>query len=217
MSKFRFNKITTPSAPASGKGDLFYSSDQNPDALTWQDESGNISRIGGTWRASNPSGVSAGFAADTYLAGSKIDTGTIGKWQVNMVYRCTFDMVKTGAGTATPIVVLRIGALGTTGDAAILTFTFGAGTGVIDSGIFTVEASFTSIGSGTSAVVRGYADLKHQLASTGLTSTGTAGYAVLPVLSSGFDSTTSNFIGVSFNGGASFSGTLVSTKAELFA
>lgn len=217
MSRVRFNKIATPSAPAAGKGELFYSSDQNPDSLVWQDESGNLSRVGGVWRASNAAGVGSAFATDTYLAGSKIDIGTIGKWQVNMIYRCVFDMTKTGAGTAAPAVVLRIGALGTVVDAAILTFTFGIGSVNADAGVFTIEASFATIGSGTSATVRGFAELKHQLASTGLTTTGTAGYATIPLLSSGFDSTTSNFIGCSFNGGASFSGTMVSTKAELLA
>src|SRR6184192_1030746 len=66
--------------------------------------------------------VSAGYAADTYVAGSSIVIAA-GDWKVKGIYRCRFDMTKTAAGLATPIITVRIGTAGTTADAAIITFT----------------------------------------------------------------------------------------------
>lgn len=159
--------------------------------------------------------VSAGFAADTYLAGSRMVAPTTG-FLVQSRYVCVFDMVKTAAGTATPIVVVRIGTAGTTADAAILTFTFAAGTAAVDTGTFTVTAHFRTVGSGTIAVMAGTCVCSHALAATGLISTGASGNGQLAVVSSGFDSTVAGLvIGTSFNGGTSFSGTNTIVEAEL--
>ncbi len=215
MSRLRFNKIATPATPASSKGEVFYSSTLSPANPAFIDESGKVTRLGGGWSGAATAAVGGGFAADTYMSGTSINIGTVGSWKAGMVYVATFDMAKTGAGTATPIAIVRMGTGGTTSDAAILTFTHTAGTGVIDTGVFTITVEFRSIGSGTSAVIAGVSECKHGLASTGLTSGGTAGYEAKPVASSGFDSTTSNIIGVSFNGGASFVGTNVMSSAEL--
>lgn len=163
--------------------------------------------------AASVSTVSAGYAADTYLVGSSVPVPPSG-FQNGMRYTCTFDMVKTAAGTATPIVVVRIGTLGTTSDAAILTFTFAAGTAAADTGTFVVTAHFRIIG--TSAVLVGMCECRHALAATGLISTGASGQGQIAVVSSAFDATPSNvFIGTSFNGGASFSGTNTLVEAEL--
>jgi hypothetical protein len=133
-----------------------------------------------------------------------------------MRYICTFDMVKTGAGSATPTVIIRIGTAGAIGDAAICTFTFAAGTAAADTGTFTVTAHFRTVGSGTVAVLTGTCLCVHALAATGLVSTGASGSGQIQVTSSGFDSTPAgSFIGVSFNGGASFSGTNKLVQAEL--
>jgi hypothetical protein len=215
MSRLRFNKIATPATPAANKGELFYSSTLSPANPAWIDESGAINRLGGGWAAGATGAVGGGFAADTYMTGTLVNVGTAGSWKAGMVYVATFDMVKTAAGTATPIVVVRMGTLGTTGDAAILTFTHTAGTAAADTGAFQITVEFRSVGSGTSAVIAGISECRHQLASTGLTSAGTAGYQAVPVASSGFNSTTSNIIGVSFNGGTSFAGTNVMSCAEL--
>jgi hypothetical protein len=110
-------------------------------------------------------------------------------------------MSKTGAGTATPIVTTHIGTLGTTGDAAINTFTFGAGTASADTATFMVWGLFRTVGAGTSAVMEGMVQLTKSNASA------TAGF--IPTVSqsitntsSGFNSTTANLIiGVSVNGG----------------
>jgi hypothetical protein len=88
------------------------------------------------------------------------------------------------------------------------------GTAAADSGVFTVEAGWSVVGAAL-ATVRGFSELRHQLASTGLTSTGTAGYQVVTGLSANFNSLTSQFMGLSFNGGAAFSGTNVYAGGRL--
>jgi len=156
-----------------------------------------------------------GFASDTYLLGSSIAAPSNG-FQIGTRYTCTFDMVKTAAGTATPTVILRIGTAGAMGDAAIATFTFAAGTAAVDTGTFVVTAHFRTVGSGTAAVLVGTCECRHALAATGLVSTGASGQGQILVTSSGFDSTPAgSFIGVSFNGGASFAGTNAVVQSEL--
>ena len=126
-----------------------------------------------------------------------------------------FDVVKTAAGTAAFTAIIRMGTLGTTGDAAILTLAFATGTAVADTGRFEVVATFRTVGTGTSAVVQGFIACDHHLAATGLTTTGAAGDALILGTSAGFDSTTQTIIGISINGGTSFSGTNTQVQAEL--
>lgn len=155
----------------------------------------------------------AGFSSDTYLTGSNISIPS-GQPVAKTIYRCTFDVVKTGAGTVTPIVTIRIGTAGTTADTARCTLTFNAGTANADTGEFTVTAVFRSVGSGTAAVLAARAALvKGATATTGLVNL--VGQTVTSV-SSGFDSTVANsIIGCSFNGGTSFSGTVQVVESEL--
>lgn len=165
---------------------------------------------------SSTSTVSAGYAADTYMAGSGILLPS-GVSIAGIQYVCEFDMVKTAAGVATPIVNLRFGTAGTTADTAIVTMTFAAGTAAVDTGKFTVVANFRSAGSGTSAVVTGSTMINHALAATGLTATGASGTGQITTVSAGFNSTPANSqIGVSFNGGSLFSGTCTFVQARLF-
>jgi hypothetical protein len=152
----------------------------------------------------------AGFAADTYLSGSFVTfpSGGVG---VGAMYVATFDMTKTAAGTATPIVTLRVGTAGTTSDTARCTFTFSAGTAATDTGVFSIEALFRTVGSGTSAVLQGRCHLDSQ-PTTGLSS---LIHSVVNT-SAGFDSTPAGTgIGLSFNGGASFSGTNQLVEAQI--
>lgn len=151
-----------------------------------------------------------GFAADTYLSGSFIQFPSATR--AGTRYWCVFDMVKTGAGTATPIIIVRVGTAGTTADTARITFTFNAGTANADTGTFELIVTFRA--GGATATLAGVASLrKGATATTGLvnlvgqTVTGTA---------ASFDSTPTNTgIGISFNGGASFSGTNVLVAAAL--
>jgi hypothetical protein len=154
-----------------------------------------------------------GFAADTYMTGSGIAIpASLAK--VGTIYRFRFDMVKTAAGVATPIIIVRFGTAGTTADAARLTFTFAAGTAAIDTGVWELSCHFRSIGA--AGVLTGMAKLDHHLAATGLSTTGAAGTGVILVTSAAFDTTVAaSIIGVSFNGGAAFAGTNTLQQAEL--
>jgi hypothetical protein len=98
-------------------------------------------------------------------------------------------------------------------DPAILTFTWGAGTAAVDTGIFTVTSHFRL--GGTAAVMAGICTCTHALAATGLVATGAAGTGQLSVVSSAFDCTPGGFLGVSFNGGTSFVGTNTVVESEL--
>jgi hypothetical protein len=150
--------------------------------------------------------------ADIYLAGSNCPVAA-GDMKAKGQYRCSFDMTKT-AGTGAPVISVRIGTLGTTGDTAQITFTFGAGTSVADTGTFEVYVVWRSVGSGTSAVVSGFCRGVHNLATTGLFSNA-ADWVIVGTTSAGFNSSAVTTIGCSFNGGTAFAGTNKVVQASL--
>jgi hypothetical protein len=166
---------------------------------------------------SNASGTPVtGYAADTYLAGSSLALPA-GLLRAGTCLYWVFDAVKTGAGTAAPTVIIRMGTGGAIGDAARVTFTFSVQTAVIDRAIFEVWAVFRSVGSGTAAILSGIAKLHHQLAVTGFNTVQPAGMQELSVASSGFDSTPANsIIGLSVNGGGSAAWTVSQVQAQAF-
>lgn len=152
-------------------------------------------------------------ASEAYLAGSTI-TIAAGDWKVQGTYHCSFDVTKTStAGTATPIIKVYMGTLGTTSDTVIATLTFPAQTAVADNGTFDVQATFRSVGSGTSAVLQARGSLTHNLSITGL-SVGVSPIALNT--SAGFNSTTQTKIGISATFGTSFVGTTQLVSASLF-
>jgi hypothetical protein len=158
----------------------------------------------------------AGFAADTYLDGSKLllPTGLI-RAGTSMYW--VFDAVKTAAGTAAVAIIIRFGTAGAIGDVARVTFTFSAQTGVVDRAVFEVWANFRSVGSGTSAVVAGIARLHHQLAVTGFNTVQPAGLQTLAVTSGGFDSTPAGtYAGLSVNGGSLDAVTVTVVQAQAY-
>jgi hypothetical protein len=154
------------------------------------------------------------FSADTYLTGSSIAIPSGRPPTVGTLYRCTFDMTKTAAGTATPTVIVRFGTAGAVADTARITFTFAAGTAAADSGIFEVFAVVRVAGASTT--MAGWCRCTHHLAATGLVSTGASGTGIIFATAAAFDSTVaSSTIGTSFNGGASFAGTNTVVRSEL--
>jgi hypothetical protein len=154
----------------------------------------------------------AGFSSDTYLTGSSIAIPA-GALKVGTMYRCVFNVTKTNAGTATPIINVRIGTNGTTGDTSRGTLTFSAQTAATDEGTFEVRVTFRSVGGGTSAVIQSLGQLRHRQSVTGL---GTGVSEPEVATSGGFDSTVANLIiGLSVNGGASASWTVNLVQAEL--
>ena len=124
-----------------------------------------------------------------------------------------FDMVKS-AGTGAIVITVRIGTAGTTGDTSRLTFTFGSGTSVADSGVFDVVVNWRSVGSGTSAVVQGICRGTHNLATTGLFNNA-AGWVIIGTPSGGFNSSTATTIGLSFTGATAFAGTNSLVQAQV--
>ena len=213
MGLLKLSEESSITTPAAGYVTAY------PSATTsrWasMDESGNITTYPYRLQSASVAAVAGAYAADTYLAGSGITIPSAGDWSVGQTYKCAFDMTKTAAGTATFIAIVRMGTLGTVGDAAILTLTFGAGTAAIDTGIFELWATFRTVGSGTSAVIAGMIECRHALAATGLVSTGASGLGLITGTSAGFNSTTQTVIGLSINGGASFSGTNTLVQASL--
>jgi hypothetical protein len=154
----------------------------------------------------------AGFASDTYLVGSSIAI-PLGFLQAKSLYRCVFNVVKTAAGTATPIIITRFGTAGTTADTALTTLTFSAQTAAIDEGTFELMSTFRTVGAGTEAVLATVGQLRHGLSVTGL---GTLVSETEVAVSSGFNSTPSgSIIGLSVNGGASAAWTITMVRAEL--
>jgi len=167
------------------------------------------------WGVYNASvALQSGFATDTYLTGSScaIPSGSL---QAKSMYRCRFQVVKTAAGTAAPIINIRVGTAGTTADTSRGTMTWTAQTAVVDEGVFEIFATFRTVGGGTSAVLQTLANRTHRLSVTGL---GGANSVSEPEIatSGGFDSTVSNLIiGLSVNAGASAAWTVNLVQAEL--
>ena len=151
-----------------------------------------------------------GFAADTYLAGSVIAIPS-GRLKPGTRYALVFDVAKTAAGVAAPILTLRFGATGSIADAALGAMTFPVQTAVADDGRFTLEVTFRSVGVG--AVVQAVAALTHGLAATGLAN---VPGAVRRVTSAAFDATAANaVIGVSLNAGAAAAWSVSLVQARL--
>lgn len=170
-----------------------------------------LSRIHAVYTNASTAQQGAGFSSDTYLTGSNVLIPS-GAPYVGTTYRCVFDVTKSAAGTATPIITLRIGTNATTADTSRCAFTFGAGTAAADTGVFEVIATFRTVGSGTSAVLQGITRLTSNLTTTGLSNAKKS----VSTTSSGFDSTTANtYIGLSYNGGTSASHTVQLVRAEI--
>jgi hypothetical protein len=152
-------------------------------------------------------------ASDAYLTGSQCLIPA-GRLQAKTKYICRFYVAKTSvAGTATPIINVRVGTAGTTADTARATLTFAAQTAVADEGRIDVEVVFRTVGSGTSAVLRAQGIVDHRLAVTGLANVNSS---IVGNTGGGFDSTVANIgIGLSVTWGTSFVGTTDLVQAEL--
>lgn len=178
--------------------------------------SGNLTIGGGTAPQynQNTADQGAGFATDTYVTGSRIAFPS-GSIKVGSRYYCMVRMTKTNAGTATPIVNIRVGTTGTTSDASRGTLTWTAGTAAADDAVLEVWMHFLTVGSGTSATIRTVGRITHKLSVTGFT--GTAAVSESEVATSGgFDSTAASLgVGISINGGTSASWTLQMVQSSL--
>lgn len=195
----------TPTTPASGQAVLF------PDSVTkrWssRDDTGRVLTFPGL-RNWNTADVVAS-AADTYLTGSRLDVPPHGL-QIGTTFKWRFFMTKTAAGTVAPIWRVRVGTLGTTSDAAILTFTGPVQTAAVDTGYVEITAILRSIGA--AGVLAGGLNLAHNLATTGFANIGSP---TLQATSAGFDTTFANLlVGVSVNPGTAGIWTHALVKSE---
>jgi hypothetical protein len=218
MSRLILNEqASTVATPAASKVALYVDNTATPIVKTVDDLGTVKYQTDSLYMQSYASiaSVSAGYASDTYLAGSTCTIPLAGGWLARAQYQCDFDMTKTAAGTAAFTIIVRMGTLGTTSDAAILTLAYAVGTAAADTGLFTVRVNFRTVGSGTSAVIQGISTCVHHLAATGLITTGASGTGIILSTSSGFNSTTQTKIGLSVNGSTSFSGTNTLVQARL--
>lgn len=202
-----------PSTPSSGQSIVYV--DSTNKRLSTKNDAGVVTNYPMQISNGSVSGTSGAFATDTYLAGSSCTIPVAGDWTVGETYYCCFDMQKTNAGTAAFTITVRMGTAGAIGDASVLSLAFAAGTAVPDDGVFEVWINFRTVGSGTSAVIQGVARCTHELAATGLVTDGASGTGVIRATSAGFNSTTQTVIGLSVNGGASFSGSNDMVQARL--
>lgn len=155
-------------------------------------------------------GQGAGFAADTYLTGSDILIPA-GAVKQGTRYHCIFNVVKTAAGIATPIINVRFGTNGSTADTSRGTLTFSAQTAAVDDGVYEIWVTFRA--AGASAVIQSLGQLTHRLDVTGLAAIGSESEIAT---SGSFDCTVSNSrIGISVNGGASAAWTVSLVQAEM--
>ncbi len=178
----------------------------------------------GTWAAPTAGGLpkynqsvttpAAGFAADTYLVGSSIAiVAPATTLKVGARYHLIFNVTKTAAGAATPILNIRFGTGGVVGDASKCALTWTAQTAATDTGTFEVWATFRTVGSGTTAVLQCAGQRRHGASITGL---GTLVGETKVATSAGFDSTVANsIIGASINGGTSAAWTITLVQATL--
>ena len=202
--------LSTDTKPGSQDGYSFYELDTRKlymrTAGAWVENSPIIHKN----YNQNTAAQGPGFATDTYLTGSNISIPDNGL-KAGTRYHLVFDVSKTAAGIAAPVVTVRFGTNGSTADTARLTFTFLAQTAVADIGTIEMWLTFRTVGAST--VSSGVAQLRHRLSITGLQNLVSP---TLQVTSGAFDSTVSgSIIGVSVNAGASAAWTVQTVQAEL--
>jgi hypothetical protein len=135
----------------------------------------------------------------TYLTGSQLNVPS-GGLKLGTTFYWRVFVAKTAAGAVAPIWVIRIGTLGTTADAAIITHTGSAQTAAADFGFFDIFAKVQGP-LGASCLLHSHYFMHHNLATTGLAS---VQQQHLHSTSAGFNSaTTGLIIGLSITTGTS--------------
>ena len=166
--------------------------------------------ISGRYYNASTANQGAGFSTDTYVVGSNILIPAQLP-RIGTLFTCEISGSKTAAGTATPIINLRVGTNASTADTTRGTFTFSAGTAATDQFRLRIESLFRSVGSGTSAVLQSHCEAISQ-PTTGFSSL----LKGIWQTSGGFDSTVANtYMGVSINGGTSAAWTIYQVIAYL--
>jgi hypothetical protein len=124
-----------------------------------------------------------------YLTGSSIVV-PVGKLAIGTRFTYRLVVSKTNAGTAANSFHFRVGVNGTTGDAAVLTFTMPVGTAAVDVALIDITVTIRGPLS-ASCLAHGNFRLTHNLQITGFS---TIPCLAISVLSAGFDATVANLI-----------------------
>lgn len=211
MADILLDEQSAPTTPASGKGVIFI--DSTASILVFKDDAGRNNAHSFNAAVANQT-VNA---ADTYLTNSDLLIPSFGL-QTKTTFMFSISASKTGAGTATPIYNIRIGANRTTADTARLTLTAPAQTAIADIGTLHVLLTVRTIGA--SGVIQGTAWWAHRGTAANTTTSGT-GFANdttghVEATSAGFDMTAlaGQFIGLSVNSGTLGVWTVTQVQSE---
>lgn len=148
-------------------------------------------------------------ATKAYIAGSALAVPPSGL-QVGSTFKWKLNLTKTGAGSATSLVEIVFGTLGTTADTTQISITKPAGTAAADAGQIEITMVVRSVGA-TGVVVANFL-MTHNLAATGHL---VIPSAVINTISSGFVTTTANLIvGLCITTGAADAVTVEMCQAE---
>ena len=195
MADLLLDEQGKPATPAAGQMILY--PDSGASAFVQLNDAGLVQ--GDSMRAAVAQ--QTGFAVDTYLTNSGLILPS-SSMQAGMVFEWLLAAVKTAAGTATPIVQVRIGAGQSTADTSRLSITMAAQTAAVDTALLRVLVTCRSVAA--SGVIQGLVHTQHNLAATGFANT-PAGFNLVQGTSAAFDNTALGglYVGLSINGGAS--------------
>lgn len=199
MADILIDNQSAPSTPASGKSVLWL--DSTTKKFVQTDDSG--ARHGAISKAFSTAAQGAGFASDTYITNSGILIPSYGM-EAGQLYRWWVSMEKTGAGTAAPILTIRLGSAQTTSDTARNTITGTAASATASGGHMIASCLVRTVSA--SGVLVGTLGFTNSLFGGGQQN-----------VSSTFDNTAvaGQFLGLSFNAGASASYTIQAVYSEL--
>jgi hypothetical protein len=142
--------------------------------------------------SSNTADVVANAAA-TYLTGGSLQIGS--RVQAGSFFKWRLRVTKTGAGVVAPTVAVVVGTAATTADTARVTHTGAAQTGVTDTGMFEVDASFRQVGA--TAIINSSIRMDH----TSADGAGLGTFRYLNANSSSFALGANDYIGLVVNPG----------------
>jgi len=212
MADILLDEQSSPTTPASGKGAIFI--DSTAAILVLKDDAGRNNAVS---KRTAIAAQGAGFASDTYITNSGLLIPSFGlQAQTNFLWKISAS--KTGAGTATPIYTIRIGANQSTADTSRLALTGPAQTAIADIGTLYIMVTVRSVGG--SGVLQGTAWWVHRGTAANTTTSGT-GFANdttghIEGTAAGFDNSAlgGSYIGLSINGGTSASWTITQVIGE---
>lgn len=207
MARLRVAEQSYPGTPSAGYSHHWPDS-TSPQWFT-KDDAGRV------WGRSHNASVAAqgaGFSSDTYVTGSSILIPSFGL-QAKTVFTWRISASKTAAGTAQPVYSVRIGTNATTADTARLAITGPAQTAAADIGLLTLVVTVRTVSA--TGVIQGTTAWSHNASVAGFVNDEGG---VIEATSAGFDNSalgaSTNYIGISINGGASAAWTLTQVHAE---